>query len=103
MSEPTLAAVEAIAVPLLKDAAQALTPEAEKVLADLKAFATAEADKLRTELPQLAEQAAQHVHGIGASLLTRYQSFMDRIDAHLTGAVSADPTPAVPTPQTTQS
>lgn len=101
MSE--LAGLEAVAAPLLKDAVVALTPEAEKVLTDLKAFVSGEADKLRAEVPQLAEQAAQHVHGMGAALLARYQSVMDRVDAHLTGATPADPTPAVPAPQTTQS
>lgn len=100
MSE--MAAVEALAAPLLKDAAQALAPEAEKVLNDLKDYVTGEADKLRAEIPALAETAASHVHDMGAALLTRYQSVMDRIDAHLTGA-AADPTPAAPAPQTTQS
>ena len=98
MSE--LAGLEALAAPLVKDAVAALTPEAEKVLTDLKTFVSGEADKLRAEMPQLAEQAAVHVHNIGASLLGRYQSVMDHIDAHLTGTVSADPTPAVPAPQT---
>ena len=100
MSE--LAGLEALAVPLLKDVVVALTPEAEKVLGDLKVFVSAEADKLRTEMPQLAEQAAAHVHNIGAAVLARYQSVMDRIDGHLAGPVAApvDPTSAVPAPPT---
>lgn len=99
MSEPTLAAAEAIAVPLLKDAEQALAPEAKKVLTDLKAFVSGEADKLRGDLPQLAEAAAQHVHGIGSELLGRYQSVMDWADAHLNGTAAVDPTPAAPASQ----
>lgn len=104
MSEPTLAALSAIAAPLLKDAETALAPEAKKVLTDLRAFMAQEQDKLRSELPQLAEQVAQHVHGIGTALLTRYQSVMDEVDAHLNGtATAAGPTAAAPASQTTQS
>lgn len=102
MSEIVTAA-EAVAAPLLKDAAAALAPEAEKVLTDLKAYLAEEADKLRAEIPAKAEEAAQHIHDLGTSLLTRYQSVMDRVDAHLTGAPAAastaDPTSAAPAPQ----
>lgn len=97
MSEPTLAAAEALAAPLFKEAVAALTPEAEKLLADLKAKIAAEADQLRAELPAKAEAAAQHVHDIASTVLARYQSVMDWADAHLTGA-AADPTAAVPAP-----
>lgn len=100
MTEQTLAA---LAAPLFKDAVAALTPEAEKVLTDLKAKLAAEADQLRAEIPAKAEEAAQHVHDIGSAVLTRYQAVMDWADAKLTGTPSQDPTPAAPAPQTTQS
>lgn len=105
MSEQIVQAAEAVAAPLLKDAVAALTPEAEKVLTDLKAYVSGEADKLRAEIPAKAEEAAQHIHDLGTSLLARYQSLMDRVDAHLTGApasaATADPTSAAPAPQST--
>lgn len=94
MSEPTLAAVEAAAGPLIADAEKALAPEAQKVLTDLHAFVAGEADKLRQELPGLVEAGVQHLHALGSSILGRYQAVMEHIDAHLTGTV----TPAVPTP-----
>jgi ElaB/YqjD/DUF883 family membrane-anchored ribosome-binding protein len=104
MSEPTLAALAAVGAPLLKEAEQALAPEAEKVLTDLRAFVAAEADKLRTELPAVVETGVQHLHALGAGILARYQSVMDHIDAHLAGAVPAsavapvDPTAAPEAP-----
>lgn len=95
MSEPTIAAVEAVAAPLIKDAEQALAPEAVKVLGDLKAFVGGEADKLRTELPTLVGTAMEHIHSIGTSMLERYQAVMDHIDAHLASA-TPDPDPSAP-------
>lgn len=92
MSEPTLAAVEALGAPLLADAEKALTPEAQKVLTDLHQFVAGEADKLRQELPTLVQTGVQHLHDIGGSILARYQAVMEHIDAHLTGTV----TPAAP-------
>ena len=103
MSEPVLQAAEALAAPLFKDAVAALTPEAAKVLADVKAKLAAEADQLRAELPAKAEEAAQHVHDIASAVLGRYQTVMEWIDAKVAGAATADPTPAAPAPQTTQS
>jgi hypothetical protein len=96
MSEPTLAAAEALAAPLIKDAEQALAPEAKKALTDLHQFVADEADKLRQELPTLVETGVQHLHAIGSSILARYQAVMERIDAHLTGTA----TPAEPSPPT---
>lgn len=97
MSE--LAGVEALAAPLFKDAVQALTPEAEKVLQDVKAKLAAEADQLRAEIPAKAEAAAAHVHDVASTVLARYQSVLDWVDAKLTGGPAEDPTPAVPAPQ----
>lgn len=101
MSEPVLQAAEALAAPLFKEAVAALTPEAEKVLADVKAKLAAEADQLRAELPAKAEQAAQHVHDIASAVLGRYQSVMEWIDARVAGtpASSVDPTQAAPVAQ----
>lgn len=99
MSEPVLQAAEALAAPLFKEAVAALTPEAEKVLTDVKAKLAAEADQLRAELPAKAEEAAQHVHDIASAVLGRYQSVMEWIDARVAGGAAADPTPAAPAPQ----
>jgi ElaB/YqjD/DUF883 family membrane-anchored ribosome-binding protein len=96
MTDPTLAAVEAVAAPLLQDAEKALAPEARKVLTDLHQFVSDEADKLRQELPSLVEAGVQHLHALGASILGRYQAVMEHIDAHLTGTV----TPAAPSTPT---
>lgn len=100
MSEPTLAALAAVGGPLLKDAEQALAPEAEKVLGDLREFVAGETDKLRTELPAVVEQGTKHLHALGEAMLARYQSVMDRIDAHLGGSIPVPPTqsaaPSVP-------
>lgn len=102
MSEPLIAAAEAIAGPLLKQAEQALAPEAVKVLNDLKDFVSGEADKLRVELPQVVEIGVAHLHNLGAAILGRYQAVMDHIDAHLQGTlpapVAADPTAAPEAP-----
>src|SRR5436305_10746690 len=86
MSEPTLAALAAIGAPLLKEAEQALAPEAEKVLGDLREFVSGEADKLRTEFPAVVEQGVAHLHNLAEAMLSRYHSVMERIDAHLGGA-----------------
>lgn len=94
-------AVEALAAPLFKDAVAVLTPEAEQALRDVKAKLAAEADRLRAELPAKAEAAAAHVHGIASTVLARYQSVVDWVDARLGGASAGDPTAAVPAPQTT--
>lgn len=104
MSEPTIAAVEAAAAPLLADAEKALAPEATTVLTDLHQFVAGEADRLRQELPTLVGEGVQHLHDIGSSILGRYQAVMERIDAHLTGTVTAAappaPAPEAPAPST---
>jgi len=91
MSEPTLAALAAVGAPLLKEAEQALAPEAQKVLGDLREFVSGEADKLRTEFPAVVEQGVTHLHNLAEAMLARYHSVMDRIDAHLGGATPAAP------------
>lgn len=93
MSEPTIAAVEAAAAPLLGEAEKALAPEAQKVLEDLHQFVAGEADKLRQELPGLVQEGLDHLHALGASILARYQAVMEHVDAHLTGTVT--PAPAI--------
>jgi hypothetical protein len=91
MSEPVIAAAEAVAAPLLKEAEAALAPEAKKVLEDLHAFVSDEADRLRTQLPVLVQDGVTHLHNLAAEMLGRYQSVMERIDGHLTGTVTAAP------------
>lgn len=110
MSEATLAAV---AAPFIQEAEKALEPAAAKVLTDLRAFVAGEADRVRKELPALAEQAAAHVHAVSTGVLAHYQAVTDHIDAVLagkipapaaaptTGGAAADPTPAPEAPTTT--
>lgn len=95
MSESTLAALAAVGAPLLKEAEQALAPEAEKVLTDLRKFVSGEADKLRTEFPAVVENGVQHLQNLAEAMLGRYHSVMERIDAHLGGSVPA-PVPTQP-------
>lgn len=87
-------AVEALAAPLFKEAAAVLTPEAEKVLAEVRAKLAAEADRLRAELPGKAEAAAQHVHDIASTVLGRYQSVVDWVEAKLAGGEQVQQLPA---------
>lgn len=103
MSEETLAAV---AAPFIQEAEKALEPAAAKILADTRAFVAAQADRVRTELPGLAEQAAAHVHAVSAGVLAHYQAVTDHIDALLAGhtpVAASDPTAAsTETPTTTK-
>lgn len=100
MSEATLAAV---ATPILQEAEKALEPAAAKILADTRKFITAEADRMRTELPTLAQAAADHIHAIGSGLLAHYEAVAAHIDATLAGHTPApvDPTAASPETPTT--
>lgn len=101
MSEPTLAELAALGAPLLKAGEQALAPEAEKVLTDLRGLVAGEMDRLRTELPAVVEQGTAHLHNLGEALLSRYHAIMGHIDSLLTGATPANP-PAAPLPAEAQ-
>lgn len=97
MSEPTLAEMASAALPVVaKEVEEALAPEAAKVLTDLREFVAGEADKLRTELPQVVEQGTAHLHALGEAILNRYHSVMERIDAHLGGSTPAPAAPVAP-------
>ena len=100
MSEPAIAAAEALAAPLLKDAEQALAPEAAIALQDLHSFVTSEMDQLRADLPTLVGQGVEHLQNLGAELLNRYHGVIAKIEAHLgmgTPAPAALPQQAGPT------
>jgi uncharacterized protein YdhG (YjbR/CyaY superfamily) len=101
MSEETLAAV---AAPFIQEAVKELEPAAKEVLATVRAFVAGEADRVRTELPGLAEQAAEHVHAVASGVLAHYQAVTEHIDAVLAGhtpTVAPDPTAASPATPTT--
>lgn len=101
MSEPTLAELASAALPAaVKEVEGALAPEAAKVLGDLREFVSGEADRLRTELPQVVENGVAHLHALGEAILNRYHSVMERIDAHL-GGVPVPTQPAASTSTTT--
>jgi hypothetical protein len=93
MSEPTV--TEPAIVP---EVTRDLTAEERGLFTELRDFTSAEADKVRSALPQLVEQATAYIHDMGAALLAHHSGVIgwieDRLNVGTTAAAPAQ-APAV--------